>query len=192
MDSQDRSGGRNPGQDDGDPAPPQGGAGHRRLPVPRRIPDRPAGAEPGDQPRHRGRRHRAEQGPAAADGPRRVRARRHSQSVHREGDPQRRRRHRRARRGGVLRAALGRQGGAEGTQRDGRDPAVRRLSEGAVGAPGHPQVDLRGVRLERMGSGAVHRGPSSTRGHRARVSPATASTSRATRVAWRVGARTSR
>ena len=171
---------------------PEGRAGHRRVPVSRRISDRQAGAEPADQPRHRGRRDRAEQGSAAPDGPRGVRPRRHPQPVHRQGHPQRRRRHRRARRGGVLRAALGRHGGAQGTQRDGRDPAVRGLPEGAVGAPRRAQVHVRGVRLEPARPGAVHRGQQSPQATRARASPATASTSRATPAVWAGAGPTSR
>ena len=137
----------------------QGGARHRRMPFSRWLSHRPAGAEPADQQGHRGRRDRAEQGHAAPDGPRRVRPRRHPQPVHRQGDPQRRRRHRGARGRRVLRAPLGRARHVEGDQRDGRHAAVRGVPEGAVGASGHPQVHLRGVRLAPARPGGLRRGP---------------------------------
>ena len=62
-------------------------------------------------------------------------------------------------------------------------PSVRRVD---------PQVDVRGVRLQRARSGAVHRGQQRAAGRRARASPATASTSRATRAAWAGAGPTSR
>ena len=109
-------------------------------------------------------------------------SRRYPQPVHRKGDSKRRRRHRGARGGRVVRAAVRRQCGVERTQRDGRDATLRGLPQSALGAPRRAEVHLRGVRIERTRSGDVHREQQQPSAISRADSPRTASTSRAT---WR-------
>ena len=132
-------------------------ARHGCQPLPRRAPRRPSGGPPGDRPGARRRHRPPAPRPASADGPVRVRAGRHPQPAHLQGDRARLRRHRRAR-GRVLGPrVLRRARHDEGDERHRHDAAARRVPEGADGAAPGAEVDHGGVRIEPPRPGPVHR-----------------------------------